>query len=135
MSGQPRRTLNSIQMVAGFCDYPGFVFKVGANSDGAPWLQIQCPEGVDTATGAPSAWSSRKWPLSYYMTDTEIVQTAWAAVQRALIHEASEMFKFMDAAIFDRHISIYRLVEVVLGPDAHDSRINAMDGLGDGHVA
>lgn len=135
MSGQPRRTLNSIQMVAGFCDYPGYEFKVSTYPDGTPWLQVHCPEGVDTVTSEPSAWSGRKWPLSYYMTDTEIVQTAWMAVQRALIHEASEMFKFMDAAIFDRHISVYRLVEVVNGPEAHDSRIDAMNGLGEDHAS
>lgn len=54
----------------------------------------------------------RKWQLSEWMTRTEIVQTCWAAVVRAEIHEAAETFKYKGADIFNTHISVDELVEL-----------------------
>jgi hypothetical protein len=54
----------------------------------------------------------RKWQLSEWMTPTEIVQTCWAAVTRAELHEAAETFKFKGFAIFDTHINVEALVDV-----------------------
>lgn len=130
------RTLASIREVVAACEYPGFEFKVATHpGTDKPYLQVVCPDGTDTKTGEPAAWKGRKWDLSYFATDTEIVHTAWAATQRALMHEASELFKFRTAAIFDRHISVQKLVDVVLGEDAHDTREDAMNGLGDDSAA
>lgn len=105
------RSATEIEWVLHKCDYPGYEFEVHAEHDDL-YLQIVCPDGTDTKTGEPLAWKGRKWKLSGFMTDTEIVQTAWAAVQRCLIHEASELFTYKDAPIFDRHISVDRLVEL-----------------------
>lgn len=116
------RTLQSIRDVIAQITYPGFEFRVEVEdafttgeleSPGRPWMQVVCPEGVDTVTGAPMPWKGRKWFLSYHMTDTEIVHTVWVAVQRALIHEACELFKFKDQAIFDRHINVNMLAEAL----------------------
>ena len=133
---QPSRTLESIRAVVTSCTYPGLDFKLATHPDSdKPYLQVVCDDGFDTKTGAPASWKGRKWDLSYYATDTEIVQTAWAAIQRALIHEASELFKFKDCAVYDRHISVHRLVELIAGPDPYDSREDAMNGLGDDSAA
>lgn len=117
------KTLDELGVLIARCQYPGFEFKLSVQG-GEPWVQIVCPEGVDTVTGAPVAWKGRKWKLSYHMTDTEVVQTLWAAVQRALLHEASELFKFDQVALFDRHISVHRMVEMIRthGDDALDGR-------------
>jgi hypothetical protein len=114
------RDLASIEVLVARCRYPDFTFKVVAQ-DADVWLQVVC-DGQDTSTGEPMQWKGRKWKLSYHMTDTEIVQTAWAAVQRALIHEASELFRFDGVAIFDRHLSVHRLVELGRRDDALDGR-------------
>ncbi|UTC29674.1 hypothetical protein BAJUN_00440 [Bajunvirus bajun] len=103
--------------------YPGFEFllvNVGAAKpeDDTAFLQIRCPEGTDTMTGAPMDWKGRKWQMSRWMTDTEIVQTAWAAVERALMHEAAELFRFKDQPIFDRHFNVHMLAELRAGGDA-----------------
>lgn len=115
------KTLDELEVVVARCRYPGFEFKVSGTPD-EPWFQVVCPEGTDTATGAPMAWKGRKWKLSKWMTDTEIVQTVWAAVQRALLHEASELFRFDDCAIYDRHLSVHRLVDLCRRDDALDGR-------------
>lgn len=117
-----RRNRAEIERIIDACEYPGFEFKLG--EDPAPingllstpprlWLQVCCPNGTDTKTGKPLAWKGRKWMLSYFMTDTEVVHTVWAAIQRALLHEASELFQFQGARIFDRHISVHDLAHMV----------------------
>lgn len=115
------KTLEEIETCIARCRYPGFEFKV-AGGIVDPWFQIVCPDGRDTTTGEPIEWKGRKWKLSRWMTDTEIVQSVWAAVQRALIHEASELFRFDDVAIYDRHISVHRLAELARRGDALDGR-------------
>lgn len=63
-------------------------------------------------TGEVKTQRSRKWLLSPHMTDGEVVQTAWLAVQVALEHEAREDFKFREAAIFGPHFDIGLLREL-----------------------
>lgn len=125
------RSWDEIKEVLACCTYPGFEFEMKVVEGGditTAYMQVRCREGVDTTTGGAADWKGRKWQLSRYMTDSEIVVTAWAAVQRALLHEAAEMFKFRDAAIFDRHINVHGLVELVKGPDALDGRPDGMTG-------
>lgn len=122
---QPGRNAAELRAIVDRCTYPGFKFEVH-QKDFTTYLQI-VGAGPDNVTGEPITWNGRKWLLSHYMTDTEIVQTCWAAVQRALLHEASEVFRFDDAAIFDRHLSVHRLVEMTGMSDAIDGRDN-LDG-------
>lgn len=125
-----RRSAQSIRTIVDRLSYPGFEFRLGTSRTEV-WLQIVCKDGVNTVTGESEMWKGRKWKLSYYATDTEIVQTAWAAVERALIHEASELFKYKGVAIYNRHLSVDLLAALASRPDAEDSRDNAMQGLGD----
>ena len=119
---QPR-DFESLRAIILECAYPGFEWIVDWN-DGEPWFQVSSPEGVDTRTGEPLPWKGRKWKLSVHMTDTEIVHTVWAAVQRALLHEACELFQFKSMPIFDRHINVHML---------HDLRANE-PGVLDGRI-
>lgn len=122
------QTLASLKALVAQIAYPGFTLKIGLDGDRAdpagcyPWLQVICPDGINTETGEPFPWKSRKWKLSYWMTDTEVVQTAWAMVERALIHEASELFTFKGQPIFDRHINVHELAELRARPDIMDGR-------------
>ncbi len=45
----------------------------------------------------------RKWLLSQFMTDSEVVQTALLAVLTAEEHEARERFKYNGQAIYGPH--------------------------------
>lgn len=118
------QTIHTIRALVAQCNYPGFDLIMGADGDVEqyPWFQIACPNGVDTRSGEPLPWKGRKWKLSWYMTDTEIVQTVWAAIQRALIHEASELFTFSGVAIYDRHINVHALANFAADLDILDGR-------------
>lgn len=58
-------------------------------------------------------WGGRKWYLSPYMTYSEVVQTALAAVLAAVEHEAREHFLYRGRAIFGPHFNVARLIELV----------------------
>lgn len=72
-------------------------------------LQVAFTE-ADTVTGERTRQYGRKWRLGDHMTDSEIVQTALAAVLAAEEHEAREKFLFEGEAIFGPHFDVRDLV-------------------------
>lgn len=74
--------------------------------DKRPYLQVSVPDGKCNVTGEPLPWRGRKWMLSYHMCQTEIVRTAFMAVEAAVLHEVTENFKYFNIAPFNPHIDI-----------------------------
>jgi hypothetical protein len=91
--------------------FPGLEFDVGAKQS-TIWLRVRCPDGVCTVTGKPFPWTGRKWIISRYMTDTEIVLTTFKAILTAYEHEAREQFKVDGHAILDSHYSVDDMVNL-----------------------
>lgn len=54
----------------------------------------------------------RKWLLSRWMADGEIVQTVWLAAMTYVEHELRVQFRYKDVRVFDPHISVDKLVEI-----------------------
>jgi hypothetical protein len=63
-------------------------------------------------TGEIKEWKGRKWYLSEYMTESEIVFTAFAAFEMAVTHEIYEAFKFDNVIVINPHIDFRKLLEV-----------------------
>lgn len=63
-------------------------------------------------TGQLKQWKGRKWYLSSYMTDDEIVKTAFAACKTVLEHEVMEGFTVNSKAPFNPHINFEALLRV-----------------------
>lgn len=101
--------VSSIYAVLSRISFPDFKFVV--KTDKGLYLQIECL-GKCNVTGNSYEWKSRKWVLSYYMTNGEIVQTAFKAVLTAIEHEARENFRYRGVSIFDPHYDIEKLVEL-----------------------
>ena len=76
-----------------------------------PYIQIQF-DAPDSFTGVVERQYCRKWMLSYYMTDSEIVRTVYKAIEAAVIHEMQEDFRFMNQPIFRPHYDIYELLKI-----------------------
>lgn len=76
--------------------------------DDRPHLQLNF-RATCSKDGIMKDWTSRKWPLSLYMTKSEIVATAFKAVMTAIEHEARENFRYKDRAIFGPHINVEAL--------------------------
>lgn len=94
---------------------PGLVVEVGRSLSAAvphgsgvqlqryphvSWLRVK---GEDREEGP---WAGRKWYLSPHMTDSEVVQTAFAAVMAAMEHEVREKFRFGNASPFNPHFHV-----------------------------
>lgn len=69
-------------------------------------------EGPCAVTGVVERHSCRKWYLSEYMTDGEVVQTAFMAALAAEEHECREFFLFKNKRPFGPHIQLDALMEV-----------------------
>lgn len=112
---------NALRAVADRCSFHGFTFEVSSNEFEC-CLRIVCFDGTCNVTGEPTSWKGRKWPLSHYATDGEVVQTAFKAVMTALEHEARERFTYRGVSVFDPHYDIEKLVELRKQPDALKER-------------
>lgn len=80
--------------------------------NGVMYLQVQFDAPDNFVPTKVERQHCRKWQLSEFMCPTEIVQTAWAAVKRAELHEAAENFKFKGADIFNTHLNVEKLAEL-----------------------
>ncbi len=65
-----------------------------------------------TKTGEMEEWRGRKWYLSEFMTDDEIVKTCWAAFEAAVKHELLEGFKVDGKTLFNPHVNFEELLLV-----------------------
>lgn len=58
----------------------------------------------------------RKWYISLHSTDTEIVRTAYKAVQASLEHRLGEHFRFRGVQIYNPHTSIETMLSNSINP-------------------
>jgi len=101
------------------------------SEEGYPYIQIIF-KGKDAQTQKDQfgIQKGRKWFLSYHMTATEIVYTAFKAIQAAEDHEMREFFKYKEIRILNPHFSVDDIVEMVKsGKLNEDSRINLNKNL------
>ena len=107
MSSHRPRFLDIISEI----EFRDWRFAIGEYNDapGRFHLVIEFEERC-IVSGELKTQRSRKWLLSEHMTRGEVVQTAWLAVQTALMHEARESFKYRDRLIFGPHFDLDALV-------------------------
>lgn len=75
------------------------------------YLQVQY-ESKCTKTGKLDNWKGRKWYLSEFMTDDEVVKTAYCAFEAAVKHEVMEGFKVDGKILFNPHINFEALLSI-----------------------
>jgi len=54
----------------------------------------------------------RKWFLSQYMTEDEIIKTVYAAIEACVKHEVMKAFKYTGTIVFNPNVSINALLEI-----------------------
>lgn len=65
-----------------------------------------------TKTGELLEWHGRKWHLSDFMTDDEIVKTAFSAFKLTIEHEVMEGFKVNGTVLFNPHVNYKELLKI-----------------------
>ncbi len=78
-------------------------------TSGRMYIQV-CYTTNCTKTSVLTEWKGRKYYLSDYMTDDEIVKTAYVAFQQAVMHETMEGFKVDNIILFNPHINFEELL-------------------------
>ena len=79
---------------------------------GRPYLQVSA-DACCAVTAEPITWHGRKWYLSTWMTDSEIVSTAFMAFLAAEEHECRERFKYKGQRIFGPHMDVDALADLL----------------------
>jgi hypothetical protein len=75
------------------------------------YLQIQY-ECKCNKTDVVEQWRGRKWYLTQYMTDSEIIFTALDAFKAVIMHEAMEGFKVDNKILVNQHIDFEELLKI-----------------------
>jgi hypothetical protein len=104
------------QFYADNISYKDWEFVI-REKNGVPYLQIQF-NAPDNFSGKHERQYCRKWMLSEFMTVTELVETAYKAVRMAEEHELRESFKYKGHAIFNSHIYVGHLLEILKENDS-----------------
>ena len=108
----PVGNFETIQSIVDQLEYADWTFRLG-ETKGVPFLQILFTD-ADRITGKVEVQRCRKWQLSYFMVRSEVVRTAFQAVQAAVLHETQEAFKYRGARIFNPHADLDSLAEAML---------------------
>jgi hypothetical protein len=98
-----------------------FLFKI-EEYKGAPQLQVVF-WAADAETGDTEIQYCRKFILQYTMCNSEVIRTAYKAMQAAIQHELDEGFVFRGVRIFDPHLDLIGLAEYIRTDGTLDVRI------------
>ncbi len=74
-------------------------------------LQIQYYE-ADINTGKIELQKARKWYISPFSTETEIVETAFAACRRSMDHVLKEHFLYKGHRVYSPHFDINARIKI-----------------------
>lgn len=70
-------------------------------------LQIRYyEEDIENPNGPQVLQSARKWYISPWMTETEIVETAFTACVRSMLHITKEYFTYKGERVYSPHFDI-----------------------------
>lgn len=118
---QPKKTRQEIEVIINGLQFMDRTFRLLDKGDGY-LLQMQYMETDVTMPGTPPVLqSTRKWYISPYMTESEIVETAWACVCRSMMHVASEHFRYLGSQVYSQHFEVNQ--RVALCNSGFDCRI------------
>lgn len=113
------RTFEEIQQVVKSCEAGegSHVELIALRRDlrGSLYIQGEYHErdAEGPVDGAPLLQKTRKWLVSPHSTDTEIVETVFAMLQRSADHRIREFFTYKGYPVKNRHISVDSLVETL----------------------
>ena len=98
-------------------DFFGIEFNIRVETDnkntsgGRIFIQI-IYNAPCTKSKEVQEWHGRKWYLSEYMTQDEVIKTCYAAFKAAVEHEVMEGFKVDNITLFNPHINFEELLSI-----------------------
>src|SRR3954471_24314185 len=97
---QPKLTKQHIQECLNGIKFQDRKFLLMEKGDGF-LIQMEYMEpDVEKPGSEPLRQATRKWYVSSYCTESELVETCWAMVCRSQLHVASEHFQYRGRRIY-----------------------------------
>ena len=104
MSGQPEKTKAEVQAPIDNIEFMDRTIRLGDKGTG--WfIQVQYME-EDIETGKMELQKARKWLISPFMTDTEVVETVFKACRTSMDHVLKEHFLYKGRRVYSPHFDI-----------------------------
>lgn len=110
MKPEPKMPYGYLKAILSDVKYLDWKWRIMDKGDG--FLIQLVWDAPDCHSGVMKEQHGRKWYVSSFSCDSEVVQTAYAAVQRAVLHEAAEQFLYKGRRIFNPHFDVDALVEI-----------------------
>lgn len=110
-SHQPQHNIHSVRDIVGRVVFKDRWFVVMAKGDGF-LLQMRYKE-EDVVTGILAEQHTRKWYISRYATESEIVQTALKCVLTSQEHIGREGFFYRGVKVYGPHLNVNDLIRLV----------------------
>lgn len=109
------QTLESVKTIVANCSFNDWTFFVGLDPENDNRIYVQVLfKDKDRITGEDSIQRCRKWYLSAHMVNSEVVRTAFKAVEAAVIHETQEAFKYRGVRVYNPHMDLDALADAML---------------------
>lgn len=109
---QEKLTRQQIQDIIDMVRFRDRTFRIMEKGDGFLLQMTYQEPDIEKPGSEPVLQSTRKYYLSPYMTESEVVETAWLCVTRSQLHVASEYFTYKGRRIYSQHFSVDARVEV-----------------------
>lgn len=107
---QSKKSKEEIESIIGRIQFLDRTFRLMEKGDGYLVQMEYMEPDVDKPGSEPVKQSTRKWYISPFMTESEIVETCWAMVCRSQIHVASEHFQYKGRRVYSQHFDVeYRI--------------------------
>lgn len=120
---QPRLTKLDVQLIVNKVRFLDRTILLLDKGDG--WLlQMEYMEpDVEHPENGPVRQATRKYYLSPYMTESEIVEACWLMVVRSQQHVASEHFTYEGRRVYSQHFDVRARVHMC-DEGRYDKRID-----------
>lgn len=112
-----------INIIIDFDQKYSIYYEENGETIGRQYLQLEY-EDICHDTGVLKTWRGRKWLLSEYMTDDEIIKTGYAAFEALIKHEIMEGYTVDGIKLFNPHVHYEALLESSTHITSRDKPIN-----------
>jgi len=107
-----KKTRAEIEAIISQISFMDRTYRLLEKGDGY-LLQLQYYEAdIENPEGPPVLQRARKWYISPWMTETEIVETAFAAARRSMDHVLKEHFTYKGQRVYSPHFDINARLEL-----------------------
>src|SRR5271157_2999386 len=104
---QYKMSRKEIEEILGKVKFMDRTFRLLDKGDGY-LLQMQYMEpDVNKPGSDPVLQSTRKYYVSPFMTESEVVETMWLCVTRSMLHVASEHFTYQGRRVYSQHFDVH----------------------------